>query len=379
MSAHGWLGLLFAAAAACGGATEPGGSADGGMTGDGGGSGGGDAPRADADPGGVPMVVAIGKIGRITRSCDGGQTWTFNRSDDDGASCVGIDCDHHAGSSTGLTAGDGTIYASYGWGDHPARILRSDDGATWDTVYDQRGFSFAGVAWAGDRLIGGDVTPRRSMDRGATFTASDWPAYDKPEAVWPNARRVAYTGAAGGRIALLSSSGDWADTTISADGGATFVHPTTLPAACRDRGIVGMATGASAWVHLWGPGGALCRSTDGGDTWQVAHTVPGAGELAGPVFDGRGFVAYRDDRGWRSDDGGATWTEFASTHPVGVVAADPSTGAFVMVRNPWPGDPALQRFYTSSDGATWTELPATAFVASHPITHVAFVRAAGGC
>ena len=71
MSAHGWLGLLFAAAAACGGATEPGGSADGGMTGDGGGSGGGDAPRADADPGGVPMVVAIGKIGRITRSCDG--------------------------------------------------------------------------------------------------------------------------------------------------------------------------------------------------------------------------------------------------------------------------------------------------------------------
>ena len=73
-----------------------------------------DAPLAMPDaaiPEGVPMFVATGKFGRITTSCDDGRTWSFNRSDDDGGSCVGIDCDHHAGSATGLTWGGGYFFA----------------------------------------------------------------------------------------------------------------------------------------------------------------------------------------------------------------------------------------------------------------------------
>src|SRR5690348_12150685 len=84
-------------------------------------------------PEGVPMFVAIGKFGRVTMSCDDGQSWLVNESDDDGASCVGIDCDHHPGSSTGLTHGGGYFFASFGWGDNPSRIRRSADGVTWET------------------------------------------------------------------------------------------------------------------------------------------------------------------------------------------------------------------------------------------------------
>src|SRR5690606_17175706 len=148
-------------------------------------------PDSDAgEPEGVPMFVAIGKFGRITTSCDDGRSWTFNRSDNDSGSCVGIDCDHHAGSSTGLTFGGGHFFASYGWGDHPSRIMRSADGIEWETVYDERGFSFAGVAWAGDRLVGGDSTPRYSLDLGATWMRAEWPPYEIPEGAWPNARQI---------------------------------------------------------------------------------------------------------------------------------------------------------------------------------------------
>src|SRR5689334_19330211 len=34
-------------------------------------------------PAGVPTFFAIGKYARITTSCDDGQSWPFNRSDDD--------------------------------------------------------------------------------------------------------------------------------------------------------------------------------------------------------------------------------------------------------------------------------------------------------
>lgn len=361
-----WTWLVLAIAA-CDRTGVPAGS-DGATGDDGNTASDGPPPRPD----GVPMFVAIGKIGRITTSCDGGKTWVANRSDDDTASCVGIDCDHHAGSSTGLTFGGGYIFASFGWGDHPARILRSTDGIAWTTVYDQRGFSFAGVVWAGDRLIGGDVTPRRSLDLGAMFTASAWPAYDNPSGIWPNARRVGYAPHGGGRIALFSSSGMWSDTTVSSDGGATFQHPTVLPAECRDRSSVGSVYGNGVWLQAWAPTGALCRSVDGGDTWSLARPVQNPDyDMSNVVFDGNEFVVYQGTRGYRSADG-ATWTGFDSNEAIGRIAVDPYTRTFVMVRGHWSGAPAEQQFFRSTDGVTWERLAPGDFVASHPITHIEF-------
>jgi hypothetical protein len=331
-------------------------------------TGGGGAP-----PDGVPMFVAIGKIGRATMSCDDGQSWLVDTSDDDGASCVGIDCDHHAGSSTGLTWGGGFFFASYGWGDHPSRIRRSADGVLWETVYDQPGFSFAGVAWADGRLIGGDATPRYSTDLGVSFSEAAWPAYQVPEGAWPNARRVGFAPIDGGKIALLSGSGDgaWGDTTISSDGGVTYVHPTELPDVCRGYSQ-GMAYGNGVWLQAWDGTGAICRSTDGGQTWAAAQPFGiEINGLSNVVFTGTEFVAYVGTMGYRSADG-ATWTPFESDQSVGRVGFSTATGTFVMIRGSWDGAPGTQRFYRSTDGVAWEELAASAFVSSHPITHVIF-------
>jgi hypothetical protein len=339
-------------------------------------SGGGGAP-----PEGVPMFVAIGKFGRITMSCDDGQSWLVDSSDDDGASCVGIDCDHHPGSSTGLTHGGGYFIASFGWGDVPSRIRRSADGVTWETVYDQTGFSFAGVVWAGDRLIGGDATPRYSMDLGVTFQEAAWPDYQVPDGAWPNARRVGFLPGGTGKIALLSGSGDgaWGDTTISSDGGATYQHPTTLPDECRGYSQ-GMASGNGVWLQAWGGTGTICRSTDGGDNWSAVQPFGDAGELSNVVFNGSEFVAYTGTTGYRSTDG-ETWTSFEANVSVNRIAYSSATGTYVMVDQSWDGQPGSQRFYRSADGVTWDELEAGAFVDSHPIAHVLFGygEASEGC
>jgi hypothetical protein len=226
-------------------------------------------PRIDGGvmiPDGDPVFVVTGKFARITTSCDDGLTFPFDRSDDDGASCTGIDCDHHPGSATGLTFGGGDVYASFGWGSYPTRVMRSSDGTHWETVFTMSGFAFAGLVWAGDRLIGAEATPRYSTDRGMTFRMAAWPDYRIAEGMWPNARRVGFADFDGGRIALISGNGDgsWGDTTISRDQGLTYRHPTTLPEPCRGHSRE-MAYGGGVWIQAWGNTGVVCRSTDDGD------------------------------------------------------------------------------------------------------------------
>jgi hypothetical protein len=341
--------------------------------GDDGGGNPGSPDLATSFPAGVPTFFAIGKYARITTSCDDGRSWTFNRSDDDNASCVGIDCDHHPGSATGVTWGDGYFYGSFGWGDHPSRIFRSRDGQKWDPVYNKKEFSFAGVVWAGDRLVGGDPTPRYSMDRGVTWSSAAWPPYMTPNNAWPNARQVGYTPMLGGRIAVIVNDGQgtWGDIVVSSNGGTVYTHPTSLPSDCRGHSRP-PATGNGVWLQVWGTTGRACRSTDGGVTWTSVQAVP-AGDVTNPVFTGREFIVYQGDKGYRSTDG-AAWTSFDITVPggaqLGPVAFSPVTNTFVSVRGGWDVWYEKQRFYRSTDGITWTELASTAARRSHPITHI---------
>jgi hypothetical protein len=335
--------------------------------------GGRTEPDAAAPPDGVPMFVAIGKFGRITTSCDDGRTWGFDRSDDDAASCVGIDCDHHPGSSTGLTWGDGWFFASFGWGDNPTRLMRSQDGVTWETVYDMRGFSFAGIAWAEDRLVAGDVTPRYSLDHGATYMTAEWPDYHVPDGAWPNSRAIGYAPYEGGRIALVAAEGGgaWSDTVVSSDHGLTYQHPTTFPSECLGHSPH-LTFGDGVWLETWGTSGYVCRSTDGGDHWTAIQPDPAAtGGNSGAIWTGTEFVYYVGTRGFRSADGSA-WTSFDVSFEVGAVARDPGTGTYVAVDGGWGHWYDEQRLFRSADGVTWEELGASAFVHGHPITHILF-------
>jgi len=327
-----------------------------------------------AIPDGVPMFVATGKFGRVTTSCDDGRTWSFNRSDDDGASCEGIDCDHHPGSATGITYGDGYFFASFGWGDNPSRIFRSANGTDWDTVYDERGFSLAGIAWAGDRLVAGDPTPRYSLDADAasiTFASAEWPDYDVPDGAWPNSRWIAYAPFESGRIALVAAAGDgsFSDTVISEDEGLTYQHPTSFPDTCTGHGPR-MAYGNGVWVQTWSTTGAVCTSSDGGDTFTYVDL--GEGGSSGAVFTGTEFVVYIGSNGHRSVDG-ITWSSFPVSVSVGAMAMNPATGTIIALDgNGWGRPYAMQRIYRSTDGETFELLGESAFSHSHPLTHLTF-------
>jgi len=322
---------------------------------------------AGPTPEGVPTLVAIGKFGRITTSCDGGRTWPHDRSDDDSASCDGIDCDHHRGSATGLVWGGGWFYASFGWGAPAMRVMRSRDGVAWETMYDSADLHFAGLAYTGERLIGATTQPQNSTDGGASFQAAASPTWDVPDGEWPVARQVDYAPVDGGRVAVVANRGDgaWGAVIVSRDQGASY-RAATLDPACRGRAQE-LRFGGGAWVLPWA-GGTICTSVDGGDTWS-ASTVAAGEDLSAAIYTGSEHVVYAGSRAFRSADG-SSWTESSSSADVGAVGYDPSSGTYVAVQRFASYD--RQRFFRSADGASWDELPAGAHVRGHPITHIAF-------
>lgn len=366
------LGLLLCA---CDGAAPPG---DGGATpADAGGRDGATPPGRDGaiplddagpTPEGVPTLVAIGKLGRIATSCDGGRTWPHDFSDDDAASCVGIDCDHHRGSSTGLTWGGGYFWASFGWGEPAMRVMRSRDGVDWETVYDSADLHFAGLAWAEDRLVGATTQPHSSTDGGRTFEGAEWPTWDVPEGQWPVGRQIGFAPVDGGRIAVVAGAGDgsWGAIVTSADGGRTYA-PAAVDADCRGYSRP-LAFGGGAWVLPWAFQGVVCTSVDGGASW-TANRIADGEPLSNAIFTGTEHVVYAPSRALRSPDGLA-WTEAASDADVGPVAFDPSRGTYAAVRR--DSGYETQRFLHSTDGLAWAELPEGAHVRGHPITHLAF-------
>ena len=109
------------------------------------------------------------------------------------------------------------------------------------------------------------------------------------------------------------------------------------------------------WRHATGgPGSALFKTTDGGDTWTEVSNQPGfptgdkgrIGVTVSPVRSGRvwAIVDAREGGIYRSDDGGATWTWLSADRNFlvrpwyfGHVLADPvdPDGLYVINRKLW--------------------------------------------
>lgn len=383
-----------------GGAGGGGGDTDAGAGGGGGGGGvGGGGGAADAGPDTVPVFVAIGHVARTIVSCDDGLTWSGNRSDDDGVRCFAgtmvdggsSDCDHKYGAGRGVAFTGSAFVANFGWGD-PGTIRRSVDGVTWSTV--DTGANFASmVVGEGGRLLAAARSSKVSTDDGRTWTSAAVADLKDPggATVW-NVRRGGFGGADGGVFVLV---GDGPSVAMSADG-AAWRFPSALPTTCGqamqwEGGVVG---NASVLVMLGGDGVA-CRSTDDGATWTEVAT--GAADVSSRLlWTGTEFLAWGTGAGtpsgprlFRSADG-ATWTStpttvtrtgsggMTTTSPgptIGPVARSPA-GTFVAVRGGWNVWYEQQRFYRSTDGISWTELPTTSFTGSHPLTHIAWGQAA---
>jgi hypothetical protein len=320
-----------------------------------------------------------------------------NRSDDDTVRCFNgqlladggsSDCDHHLGPGRGVAFTGTAFVANFGWGD-PGTIRRSVDGVTWSTV--DTGSNFASMVVGGDgRLLAAARRSKVSVDDGRSWTNATEADLKDPggNTVW-NVRRGGFGGSDGGVFVLV---GDGPSVAMSADGTA-WRFPSSLPTACGQsiQWEGGIAGNASVLVILGGDGVA-CRSTDDGDTWTQVTT--GASSIDSRLlWTGTEFLAWGLDqagtpRRFSSADG-ASWTSAPTTVTrtnssgmpvtspgprIGPVARSP-TGTFVAVSGGWGSWYEQQRFYRSTDGLAWTELPSGAFTGSHPLTHIVFGQA----
>lgn len=326
----------------------------------------GGGPPPDAGDHRLGVFVLSGHMGRTAVSCDDGRSWIHDRSYDDSVRCFtdGFDCDHHPGSSKGVTFGRGWFHATWGWGP-PGSVRRSRDGVDWEPVLEDT--TFGGIAFGQDRVLVGSRAPRWSGDDGETWNDSG----DTNFSVW-NVRRTGWVPYGGGRFVLVGADGGEIDVVLSSDGGETWWHPTSIPAGCgaaiqNEGGIVE----GDGVILIVGGDGVACRSTDGGDTWTSATIGGDIGSHV--VWTGEAFMVWQRGVAWSSEDG-ATWSS-ADTTPgdlqIGPVEVSPA-GTFVAVRGGWQEWYDRQRFYRSTDGVVWEELGAGSYTGSHPVRDITF-------
>ncbi len=319
---------------------------------------------------GIPAFIAQGHMGRTTLSCDGGESFTANQSQDDAFRCWsgdGTDCDHNAFAGRGLAFGNGVWVATFGWG-APGTLRRSTNGVDWSVVATETP-TFADVAF-GKGIFVANNSPTRISTDGITWT--DGGSLD----LSINTRSITYVPHGEGLFLVTGESNEDRDIVRSTDG-ITWTHATTRPATCGQY-VRNVAYG-NGTIAIFSGSGHVCTSTDGGDTWAVNPVNDYL--TSGGVFTGTEFFVWAGPQRFRSTDG-VTWTGDAGT-PAGLqldgpVAIAPD-GRFVGVHQSWDNYYEEQQFVFSDDGLNWQT--ASTFVGSHPINFLEFgsVEASVAC
>jgi len=315
--------------------------------------------------GGVPKLVGVfvaqGHEGRITRSCDGGQTFPYNASADDSFRCftdADHDCDHSPVAGRGLAFGKGTFVATWGWG-HPGKLQQSTDGKTFTDAMSETP-TFADVAYGNGAFVACGSPTRVSGD-GKIWEAGGKLSFDF------NYRGIEYVPTSGGLFIVTGESGTQRAISISKDGKA-WSAAKDRPDSCGEqlRGIAGseqVAVIASAKGHI-------CRSTDG-ESWTFAQVAERF--TSPPLWTGTAFWIYAGAQRFSSADG-QNWVS-EDTEPkniaIGALARSDS-GTLVAANDGWQVWYEKQQFFRSVDGLKWELLPTTAFTGSHPINFISF-------
>lgn len=345
-----------------------------------------DAGRPDA--GRVSVIVAIGKMGRRTVSCDDGLTWAFDFAVDEllppserypcgsgdhplpDGGVISTECFHHPWATTGIAFGDGTFVASWGHG-QPGTVSRSTDGVHWQDVL--AGPQVATMLFNNGVFLGGSKRSIISTDLGATWDAGVLIDFTNGSYSITNCRSGVSGSRDAGTFVLAAGEGINFDFAVTHDRLLAAWHRPIMTDGGRVDlcGSPPFASGNGVLVGM-SPGGIACRSTDDGETWDAVGLAP---FMTAPVWSGTAFAAWSNGGGprlFKSVDG-ATW----STTPISTVLSDGGElgnlqlgqvgvtpgGAYVAVVGAYQG----QLFLRSTDGVLWRALPAGAFNPSHPI------------
>lgn len=388
------------------GGTSPlgGGNGGGGSTGSGGGSnGGGSGTESDGGSGGsesdagtsdggavvsVPVLVAHGHFGRVDISCDNGRSWKhtswylagdeavcghvsatarcdnndcYQREEDGSCTQVLCDCSHGYQIAKGQASSENTLLVNYGWGNISIEAVQtSRDGIHWKTTFITNPGSGA-VSYGDGQFILHSWNPSYiSNDNGATWV-------DSSDSLRNVARQAIYSTVHKTHIIIANGTFYYTD-----DRGQTFKKPASNPPCAPSLETGSSAESTSGIVVIWDNEGNVCRSADGGKSWQATQIGPLQGH---GVFNAKlnQFVTWGGNNRYTSNDG-TTWTTTAMPTDIrlGAVAVAPN-GDFVASNS----DANVlftayenQNFYTSPDGLNWTAIPATNFVKSHPISTI---------
>lgn len=316
-------------------------------------------PVADAGTRLVEVLLAQGRLGRTTVSCDEGRTWVLDRDEAAGSLCGDpprVECFHHPWASMGLVHTGTSVVATWGWG-AAGRVRRTVDGVTWQDVI--VGTSFAGITAGAGAVMAASSRPEVSRTDGQL---GSWVTGGDVRSNGTIARHTGFVPAGGGRFFIMLD-----DSLRSSDDQGTTWATVTLPAGCGSSARGLLTHDATIILVRWN--GGLCTSTDRGQTWanrQVAMSFSSSG-----VYGNGAFFLWDGATRYRSIDG-LTWTSAAGSP--GDVSIGPvvvtSNGTFVAYKGGWQSEYANERIYRSADGLTWQTLPATAHAHSHPITHL---------
>ena len=226
-------------------------------------------------------ALAVGELGSVEVSDDGGETWTTVGGRIRGGFRV-----LHAASPTVAYAGglEGVL----------ARTV--DGGQTWRNVSAPSSAAVIGIAApTGERVfvLAADGSLQRSDNGGASYRLLNASRRRPRAIVAVDADRVLLVGPVGIRR--------------STDGGERF---TTL-AAVRNAVLLG-AESAGPAVVAWGPK-RLLLSRNGGASWSSLRRPPRS-TIAEASFASAsvGYVLDRSGRLWRTRNGGRTWLELES-------------------------------------------------------------------
>ena len=288
-------------------------------------------------------------------SVDGGQTWT--------PTALG-----NAGSVRSIASAPGspaTLFAATDLG-----VSRSaDGGATWSTPANA-GLSVAPIAIsvdAGSPTTVYAASANRgvfvSVNGGASWTLSN-NGLLTPNSIPPSPAQLsglAASPAKAGTVFAIAQSPDFVYRTT--DFGQSWSQVALPAAGGSPTGLVFSPSDANT-LYLGQLTGGFLVSTDGGDTWtslppQTVRSPQGLAIVAG---DPAVLLAAGDRSLSRSADGGKTWSPVLPL-TFGVVAADPRTAGMAYALDAF----GLSR--SSDAGQTWTKvplpyvnLPATLFV-----------------
>ncbi|MDZ4695435.1 MAG: hypothetical protein SGI86_09805 [Deltaproteobacteria bacterium] len=305
------------------------------------------APDPVIPPGLVPVVVAMGHGGRSAVSCNGGRSLRindFHKTPDD---------DHSAHALTGLAGGIGAIIATAGWG-APGRIYYSDDAVEW-TELPAGNFT----------MRNGTVGPSTENTSAGFFDGTQWKAFWSHR-VWASMNGSTWkeTAFAPTNISHIRDVEFYPDNNVlimrverDENGGRNFLMMTSADLGQTYKIWSPITTGCPAFQ--WGPiayshgiivaggsGGGVCRSGDGGKSWNPVPNIAGVKAM---FADRKAIYVVRGDELSRSEDG-LTWTRVLKANAqLANGAWSIQTGAVVAASS----NGQLQ-FFRSDDGITWT-------------------------